>query len=84
MSVGGYTANNFQFSVKPEGQGSFDAYGAEGMFGLCYFPSSDKKNSTSFFETLLMQRKVANPEFGVFIGRDNEPGEFTLGGYDSS
>lgn len=83
VSVGSFTAHNFQFFVNSEGKGAFNDYGAVGIFGLCYCPSTDKQNSSSFFEHLLIQKKVKQPEFGVFIGRNNELGELTLGGYDS-
>lgn len=83
VSVGDITAQNFQFVVNTEGKGVFNNYGAAGIFGLCYCPSKEKKNSSSFFENLLTQGKVKEPEFGLFIGRNNEPGELTLGGYDA-
>lgn len=84
ISIGGVTAHDFQFFVNSEGKGEFNDYNADGIFGLCYCPSTDKKNSSSFFENLLIQKKVKEPEYGVFIGRWNEPGELTLGGYDST
>lgn len=83
ISIGGITAHDFQFFVNSEGKGGFGDYGAEGIFGLCYCPSTDKQNSSSFFETLVIQKKVKEPAFGVFIGRDGEAGELVLGGYDS-
>lgn len=84
ISIGGITAHNFPFVVNSEGKGELIAYGAVGMFGLSYNPRPDKGNSWSFFETLLIQKKVKEPEFGVFIGRWKEPGELTLGGYDAT
>lgn len=83
ISIGGITAHDFQFFVNSEGKGGFGDYGAEGIFGLCYCPSTDKQNSSSFFETLVIQKKVREAVFGVFIGRGGEAGELVLGGYDS-
>lgn len=55
--------------------------GYVGVLGLGFSSLSLNKQS-SFFENLLVNQKVPNPEFAFFLGREGETeSEFTLGTY---
>ena len=65
------------------GQGPSYAFAPnDGILGLA-FQSISVDGATTVFENLIAQKIVDQPVFSFYLG-DNGPGEFTLGGWDTS
>lgn len=66
-------------------KGTFEGYGAVAIaiVRLWSGPSPNGPQNTSFFETLIAQKRVTIVEFRIFLGRMNESGGITFGLRDS-
>lgn len=86
VTVAGLTALN-QALVSLTQAAGFASSNADGLLGMG-FTAISSSGSTTYFENLIAQKKVSNPEFAFCLGRaadgSAQRSELTLGGIDSS
>ena len=85
ITLAGLTANNVNFMVIDRNLTDDDPGKSNAAIGMDYTTKS-KTGTAGFFETLIMQNKVADPEFAFWIARDHikESSSLTLGGRDTT
>ncbi|KAG0701338.1 acid protease [Suillus ampliporus] len=84
ISLGGLKVNKQYFGAVTHVSSDFNDDPISGLLGLG-FSSIATSGKPTFFENLIIQRKVAVPFFSVHLTRGKASGsEITLGGYDMS
>ena len=84
VSVGGLAVTNQDFAESTKEPGLAFAFGKfDGILGLGYSRIA-VNGATPPFYSLVAQKKVAEPVFGVFLGDEQSGGSITFGGIDKS